>query len=465
MGQPSGKGIRVGAVQRGVKNTFRNSIRTVGIVVILAVAIALSISMLIARSAVDHKIDAVRSNTGTTITVSPAGFFGFSGGGNPLTASQISKISALPDVTKVTSSLSQTLSSSDTSLTAPTPSGFLGHHNGGQFFGGGGSSFSSNFTPPIRVVGTNSPSTALVGGASGGGTETLVKGKSYAANSTADVAILGKALASKNDLAVGDTFTAWNTKITVIGIYNAQSTFANDEVLMPLATVQKLTDETGDVTGATVYVNNVGNVAGVQKKINSLLGSKGSATSESSIVANELAPLKDVQSISTYTLIGTAVGAGLILLLSMLMIVRERRREIGVLKALGASNGSVIRQFISESTTFTVLGMVFGLGLGVLLGAPITSALVKNSSNSSSAGGFPGGFQRFGGSGTFPRSGSGLHFTGGAFANAVSQVHASAGWSTIVFAILVALAVAIIGSSVAVATVVRIRPAEVLRSE
>ena len=40
--------------------------RSIGVVVILAVAIALSISMLIARDAVTSKINSVKSSTGTT---------------------------------------------------------------------------------------------------------------------------------------------------------------------------------------------------------------------------------------------------------------------------------------------------------------------------------------------------------------------------------------------------------------
>ena len=57
----------------------------------------------------------------------------------------------------------------------------------------------------------------------------------------------------------------------------------------------------------------------------------------------------------------------------------------------------------------------------------------------------------------------GFHF--GGFANTVTQLHASAGWSTLVFAFVAAIVIAALGSTFATATVVRIRPAEVLRSE
>jgi putative ABC transport system permease protein len=451
----------MGSIKRGVRNTFRNTIRTVAVVTILAVAIALSISMLIARGAVSAKIASVRDSTGTTITVSPKGFFGFQGGGSPLSASTVTSLLSLPHVAALQETLNQELSSANTSLIAATPTGQLG-----QQFGGGA------FTRPIRVVGTNSPGTALVGGAFGGGTEKIVTGTSFSSTSDADVAILGTNLASANQLVVGSTFTAWSTNVTVIGIYSAGSTFADNNVVMPLTTVQRLSNQAGEITGATVTVDTLSHVAATTTLISQKLGSAADVTSTAQATQSSLAPLDSVQTISTYTLVGAVVGAGIILLLSMLMIVRERRREIGVLKAIGASTGSIIRQFIAESTTFTVLGSVVGVGVGVLLSSPIASALVSASGGSSPGGGFvrrgggfPGGFAG-GGNGFTPPGGVPTGpFRFGGFGRTLTQLHTSVGWGTLSAAFAIAILVAVVGASVAVASVVRVRPAEVLRSE
>lgn len=451
--------------------------RTVGVVVILTVAIALSISMLIARDAVTTKINSVRASTGNTIAVSPKGFFGFAGGGTPLTATEINDLLDLKNVTAVQESLSEELKSSQTSLTTPTPSGSLGGEFGG--FGGGGGSgsgggSSTTFTIPLRVIGTNSPGNALVGGANGGGTEKLTSGTSFSPTSKADVALVGATLASKNKLTVGSTFTMYGKTITVVGIYNSGSTFANSDVLVPLSTLQTLASAPGQVTSATVVVNNVNNVSSVTKAINAKIGTKADVTSTQQATETALAPLNSVKTISTYTLFGAVIGAAIILLLSMLMIVRERRREVGVLKALGAPNKSIIGQFIAESTTFTVLGAVVGFAVGVLLSSPITSALVSSTSSSSSS---PGGFVRGtggrgfagGGSGFTPPSGGG-HLAGGAFhfggvSPTLTALHTTVGWSTLTYALVFAIVIAAVGSTVAAATIVRIRPAEVLRSE
>jgi putative ABC transport system permease protein len=437
------------------------------VVVILAVAIALSISMLIARDAVSAKINSVRSSTGNTISVSPVGFFGGRGGGTPLATSQITGLLSIPNVTAVQAQLSENLSSTQTNLISPTAAGSLGPQ-----FNGSSSGSARTFSVPIRAIGTNSPGNSLVGGANGGGTEKLTSGAAFSPTSTADVAIVGTDLATKNKLKVGSTFTAWGTKITVVGIYDAGSTFANADVLMPLATVQKLAAATNQITGATVVVNNINNVAAASTAISKKLGSAADVTSTQATVETQLAPLNSVKTISTYTLIGAVVGAAIILLLSMLMIVRERRREIGVLTALGATNRSVVSQFIAESTTFTLLGAAVGFIIGILISSPITSALVSASGGSSSPGGFvrgsAGGRFTGGGSGFTPPSG-GLggagRFRFGGVSNTLTQLHTSAGWSTLVFALLAAIVIAALGSTVASATITRIRPAEVLRSE
>src|ERR1019366_9174501 len=116
---------------------------------------------------------------------------------------------------------------SKTNLVSPITAGSLGGRFGGGGFGGAGASGGTGtFVVRVRVIGTNAPGNALVGGANGGGTEKLTAGTTFSATSSADQALLGTDLATKNALKVGSTFTAWGTKITVAGIYDAGSTFA-----------------------------------------------------------------------------------------------------------------------------------------------------------------------------------------------------------------------------------------------
>jgi putative ABC transport system permease protein len=53
---------------------------------------------------------------------------------------------------------------------------------------------------------------------------------------------------------------------------------------------------------------------------------------------------------------------------TLVMAILERRREIGIMKALGASDGDVKRLFFAEAAAMGILGGMFGVWLGWLLG-------------------------------------------------------------------------------------------------
>ncbi len=59
----------------------------------------------------------------------------------------------------------------------------------------------------------------------------------------------------------------------------------------------------------------------------------------------------------------------------MVVSVTERTREIGTRKALGATNGSIRMQFITEAVIVCMMGGIIGVILGVSLGMLITSAM------------------------------------------------------------------------------------------
>ncbi len=50
----------------------------------------------------------------------------------------------------------------------------------------------------------------------------------------------------------------------------------------------------------------------------------------------------------------------------MMLVFRERQREVGILKALGASQSDIARQFILESIFLTLLGGVGGLAVSAV---------------------------------------------------------------------------------------------------
>jgi putative ABC transport system permease protein len=93
----------------------------------------------------------------------------------------------------------------------------------------------------------------------------------------------------------------------------------------------------------------------------------------------EIRPLKDFISLMTSSnlpglgafinvMIGIAVVIGfLVIFLSMYTTIIERTREIGVLKALGASKPYIVQIILSETTLLCVAGVIGGIGLSFLM--------------------------------------------------------------------------------------------------
>jgi ABC-type antimicrobial peptide transport system permease subunit len=119
---------------------------------------------------------------------------------------------------------------------------------------------------------------------------------------------------------------------------------------------------------------------------------------------------------------------------------------------------------MSEAVTLTLLGAVLGILLGVMAGNPITKLLVNNSSSSSTTSTSTFGGPMGGGGGGFG-GGSFHHGSFGSVQNSITNIHATVGFSIILYGILAALVIALIGSSAVSYFITKIRPAEVMRSE
>lgn len=74
----------------------------------------------------------------------------------------------------------------------------------------------------------------------------------------------------------------------------------------------------------------------------------------------------------SYLLLGLVIGiAGLAV--TLLRAVRERRRQIGMMRAMGFPSSGVRRWFMTEATFVSVMGIATGVVLGLLTGWLVTS--------------------------------------------------------------------------------------------
>lgn len=454
----------MGTLKRGVKNAFRNTIRTLAITLILAISIGLALVMLLSYRTVNSKIESVKASIGNTITMTPAGSSGFEGGGEPLTTGQISDVKAIAHVQSVSATTSDRLTAgTDTNLASSIDPGTLGNRRGNfNANNAGGNTTQSNrtnttqtprtFTVPIVATGINDVSNLSKNGSH------ITAGDFFDASSDNNDAIVGSGLATKNNLNVGSTFTAYATTITVKAIVDSGNQFGNNGLYMPLHTLQRLSAQVDQVSSATVTVDSITNIAPTVDAIKAKVGAdKADVVSNEDAAKAALAPLENIKNITMYSLIGALVAGAIIILLTMMMIVRERRREIGVLKAIGASNVNVVIQFVTESLTLTALGAVLGVVLGIATSNPVLNALVASNTS--------GGGARAQGGGGFGRIAAAAGNFGGGFGATVRDLHNSTGASIVLYGLLAAVAIAIIGSAFPAYLIAKVRPAEVMRGE
>jgi putative ABC transport system permease protein len=221
-----------------------------------------------------------------------------------------------------------------------------------------------------------------------------------------------------------------------------------------------LSDQSKQITSIVGRVDSVDHLAAATTAVQAALGDSADVTSSEETVKDAVEPLENIRTIATTSLIGALVASTIITLLTMVIVVRERRKEIAVLKAIGAGDATIVSQFMTESVVLSLLGSVVGTVLGIVFSNPVLAALVKSNASN-------GGPTLDGGPGGGPGRGAVTIAVGGfrAVRGAVENLTAAVDLHLILYGLLAALLVAILGSSFPAWLIAKIRPADVLRSE
>jgi putative ABC transport system permease protein len=202
------------------------------------------------------------------------------------------------------------------------------------------------------------------------------------------VAVLGATTASDLGLdasSIGSTIQVGGLPFTVIGILQPKggSGFQNpdDQVLVPLAAVSKYFVAGDSIRTIGVSVASADQMTEATNAITALLRDRHelAATAAADFqVFNQTQLLDAASSISaTLTLLlgGIAsislVVGGIGIMNIMLVSVRERTREIGIRKAVGARGRDILAQFLIEALTLSLLGGLIGIVLGLAVSALI----------------------------------------------------------------------------------------------
>ena len=157
----------------------------------------------------------------------------------------------------------------------------------------------------------------------------------------------------------------------------------DDKVLMPLSAFHSRITGRDDVERLRVKAVDLASVPNVVQQIRAVLARRHQDADAFSYwtASQEIATAERLGTILKL-LMGVVAGiallvAGIGIMNIMLVSVTERTQEIGLRKALGAKRRDVLFQFLIETSVLSLVGGIFGAGLGVLLGRASAVLLEK----------------------------------------------------------------------------------------
>jgi lipoprotein-releasing system permease protein len=154
---------------------------------------------------------------------------------------------------------------------------------------------------------------------------------------------------------------------TVTGIFDVGYFDFDDNVICTsLENAQDLYDLGGSVHGLFVMLPDPYQAPEVQAQLQTELGPNYRITTwmqENSAILGALVVEKNVMFILLLCIVAVA---GLCILSAQITFVLRKTREIGMLKALGATNRQISTVFLAQSALIGAIGVLAGLGLGIL---------------------------------------------------------------------------------------------------
>ena len=181
----------------------------------------------------------------------------------------------------------------------------------------------------------------------------------------ANEVVIDETKARNINYRVGDTIKPLGDQdYRIAGIYSPES---GARVKMTLAGMQEALEANGKCTFIFVKLRNPDQIEEMAKRI------------DQQLPGNTIQPTRDVFTsfeksipylgVFLRVLVGlAAVVSALVVMLAMYTTITERTREIGILKAMGASRGYIVGIIEKEAIVISVIGLIAGFAISLIAG-------------------------------------------------------------------------------------------------
>jgi lipoprotein-releasing system permease protein len=183
-------------------------------------------------------------------------------------------------------------------------------------------------------------------------------------------AVVGRDLAADLGVRVGDRLTVQTSTVSEPVRVTALVDFGVKElnrrtVIVPLRAAQSLLSLPGGATTIDLTVDDVWAAQGLTEDLRRQLPYQLESWQESNA---QLVSALNAQSVSTSLIRGVVLVVVVLGIASVLVVsVVQKRREIGILRAMGATRAQVLRVFLVQGAVVGAVGSVLGIALAVLM--------------------------------------------------------------------------------------------------
>jgi lipoprotein-releasing system permease protein len=203
-----------------------------------------------------------------------------------------------------------------------------------------------------------------------------------------DVAVIGARMADRFRVTVGDSVTlispqgnvtAFGTvprmrayKIVAVfdvGMYEYDNTF----VYLPLEAAQIFFRLGEGASGIELMIDNPDRVRDVSVEVHRAIGAQYRVFHWQQANSSFFNALQVERNVMFLILTLIILVAAFNIISSLIMLVKDKSRDIAILRTMGATRGSVLRIFFLAGASVGVIGTVLGFGLGVLFTSNIES--------------------------------------------------------------------------------------------
>lgn len=234
------------------------------------------------------------------------------------------------------------------------------------------------------------------------GKKKIVEGEMISGNASEKEIVISKALQEANNLELASEITFYlpddeekTYTFKIIGIYEIEEASEennflkmnalneDNQIYANVSTLNELLENTENERMNTLksyfYLHNNDDLEAFEKEIREKgLSDNYSLFTNESEILETLRPIQNIASFSFNFLIVILIIGGSILAILNFLLIRERKYEIGVLRAIGMSKKMITCELIIEMLIISGFALVIGTGIGFFISQPVTNQLLQS---------------------------------------------------------------------------------------